>query len=330
MNVIMIIPTGIGCEIGGHNGDATPMARLLGSVCDKLIIHPNVVNASDINEMPSNALYVDGAMLDNFLNGVINLKEVRQNKILVAVNKPVKHEIVNAVSAARATLGIDAEIIELDTELNMLALKNEDGSAGGSWAGVDELGKQIRDLEFDALAITTYIDCSDDVVLDYFRNGGVNPWGAIEAIVSRAISKWIGKPVAHSPTERENPLKFNEVVDPRIAAEMLSDTYLFSVLKGLHKAPRPVVGNGLHIHDIDFVVMPYGCRGVPQIACETKGIPVIVVKENTTIYDYPPVESDIVVESYLEAAGVIAAAREGISLGALRRPLAATNILNTG
>ena len=32
MNVVMIIPTGIGCEIGGHCGDATPPARLLGGL----------------------------------------------------------------------------------------------------------------------------------------------------------------------------------------------------------------------------------------------------------------------------------------------------------
>ena len=54
MNVVFIIPTGIGCEIGGHAGDASTSAKLLASACDKLIIHPNVVNASDINEMGEN------------------------------------------------------------------------------------------------------------------------------------------------------------------------------------------------------------------------------------------------------------------------------------
>ena len=34
MNVVMIIPTGIGCEIGGHCGDANPPARLLGACCE--------------------------------------------------------------------------------------------------------------------------------------------------------------------------------------------------------------------------------------------------------------------------------------------------------
>ncbi len=55
MNVVLIIPTGIGCEIGGHAGDANPVAKLIGACCDNLILHPNVVNASDVNEMPENS-----------------------------------------------------------------------------------------------------------------------------------------------------------------------------------------------------------------------------------------------------------------------------------
>ncbi len=55
-NAVLLIPTGIGCEIGGHAGDATPVARLLAGSCDTLILHPNVVKASDINEAPQNAL----------------------------------------------------------------------------------------------------------------------------------------------------------------------------------------------------------------------------------------------------------------------------------
>src|SRR5689334_14321472 len=50
-NAVFLIPTGIGVELGGHAGDAGPASRLLASACDNLILHPNVVNASDINEM---------------------------------------------------------------------------------------------------------------------------------------------------------------------------------------------------------------------------------------------------------------------------------------
>ena len=111
MNIVMVVPTGIGAEIGGHSGDATPAAKLIASTCDKLFIHPNIVNAADINEMTNNMLYVEGSILDRFLEGQIGLEVVYNNKILVVDNSPVKPEIVNAVAGARATVGADIEII---------------------------------------------------------------------------------------------------------------------------------------------------------------------------------------------------------------------------
>ncbi|MCF7837516.1 MAG: DUF3326 domain-containing protein [Candidatus Marinimicrobia bacterium] len=33
MTVVMIVPTGIGCEIGGHCGDGNAPAHLLGGAC---------------------------------------------------------------------------------------------------------------------------------------------------------------------------------------------------------------------------------------------------------------------------------------------------------
>ncbi len=62
-NAVMIVPTGIGAEIGGHAGDATPVARMMAAACDTLITHPNVVNASDINELPEKGVYVEGSVL---------------------------------------------------------------------------------------------------------------------------------------------------------------------------------------------------------------------------------------------------------------------------
>ena len=58
-NVALLVPTGVGSEIGGHAGDAGPVTRLFGAICDTVITHPNVVNASDINELPENGLYVE-------------------------------------------------------------------------------------------------------------------------------------------------------------------------------------------------------------------------------------------------------------------------------
>ena len=41
---IFIVPTGIGCEVGGFAGDALPTAKLLASASGCLITHPNAVS----------------------------------------------------------------------------------------------------------------------------------------------------------------------------------------------------------------------------------------------------------------------------------------------
>ena len=330
MIAVMIIPTGIGCEIGGHAGDATPAARLIGSCCDKLILHPNVVNASDINEMPENALYVEGSMLDRFLLGGIQLKEVKQNKILVVVNKPVRAETVNAVNASRVTLGIDAEIMELENPLRMIG-KIKGGCAVGDAFGCDELIEQVSGCEFDALAITSLIEVSRDTAKKYFKSGGVNPWGGVEAMLSRFISTRINKPVAHAPIQpkevidEERNKEWDFVCDGRMAPEIISNCFLHSVLKGLHRAPR--IGYEIKNDDVDVMISPADCWGAPHKACVQNGIPIIEVMENKTIYS-KGLNNDqtIRVENYLEAAGMLSCMRAGIMPESVRRPLSKTKI----
>jgi hypothetical protein len=317
MNVAFIIPTGIGCAIGGHAGDATPAAKMIASMCDKIILHPNVVNASDINEMPSNALYVEGSMLDRFLEGSIGLKEVRRNKVLVAVSSPVKAETVNAINAANATIGMDATIIELSVPFKMSGWV-KDGVATGSSMGIQDLIYQVQKYNFDALAIASPIDVSSEESLRYFRGEqAVNPWGGIEAIISRQISEALNKPVAHAPIESSSTkgnnelfgLLYDEVVDPRKAAEICSNCYIHCILKGLHRAPR--IGSDITQRDVDALITPTGCIGRPHRACLNAGIPVIAVEENTTAYNLR--DSRITyVKNYLEAAGHLSCIKAGV------------------
>ncbi len=325
MKTVFIVPTGIAAEIGGHNGDAMPAANLIASVSDLMISHPNVYNASDINEILPNVLYVEGSMLDGFLWREYGLKKVYSNRILVAVNSPVNDETVNAVSAARATLGVDASIVELETPLVMKALiKN--GLADGNVTGVKELCSQFLEYDFDALAVATAIDFPPESSKKYFRDGGVNPWGAVEAIVSRAISNETGGPVAHAPLENPEMKMFNEVVDPRMAAEMVSFAYLHCVLKGLHKAPQR--GTEITADQMDVLISPDNCCGPPHLAFAAMGKPVIVVRGNKTLannrFEYDGI---VYVENYLEAAGVVAAVGAGISRESIVRPLAWTKVV---
>lgn len=330
MNIVMIVPTGIGCEIGGHAGDATPAARLLGACCDKIILHPNVVNASDINEMPENALYVEGSILDRFLEGDVQLEEVRSNRILLVCNKPIRPEVVNAASAARATLGIDIKVLGLDRPLEMITGFDPKGRATGDVRGWEELCKQVYEYEFDALAISSPISCPEDVQLHYFRNGGVNPWGGVEAMGSELIASRLSMPVAHAPTWNEvqsQELKtFNEVVDPRFSAEVISYAFLHCVLKGLHHAPR--LGTGLTNKDVDYLVTPMGCVGRPHQACMEAGIPIIAVRENKSVLKDPMPEDWIYLDTYLEAAGFLMAQNIGLSVESVRRPLGPTIVMN--
>src|SRR4030042_1657237 len=135
-NAVMIVPTGIGAEIGGHAGDATPTARLLAGVCDKLITHPNVVNASDINEMPDNGLYVEGSVISSLLMGTVGLQEVRSNRVLLVIDehgdKQISELAINAASAARATLGLDCPgVVKINPPIYLRAEYSSSGSAVG-------------------------------------------------------------------------------------------------------------------------------------------------------------------------------------------------------
>jgi len=342
MNIVLIIPTGLGAVIGGHAGDGNPVAKLIASTCDQLIVHPNVVNASDINEMTENTLYVEGSMLDRFLEGEIELKKVYSNKILLVVNE-ITNDVINSVSAARATIGIDIEVLKLKEPLVMVGEISFGGASGNVW-GCEQLIRQVSEYNFDALAISTPIKVAKDTVTSYLENGGINPWGWIEAFVSRKIADKIKKPVAHSPMDDKESEVYNILnnlsspVDPRMAAELVSVSYLHCILKGLHKAPIIIpIGSGKRnfhslisysVNDIDFLISPYGIWGRPHKACSKANIPVIVVKENTTCLSETVPDNVIKVENYLEAAGYIQTVKAGVSLESITRPLKETKVIS--
>ena len=175
VNGIFIIPTGLGCSIGGHAGDAVCAVNLIASQCDNLVVNPNAVNASDINEMSPNCLYVEGSNIDRFIRGEMDLQKAPSNKILLVVNAPVTVHTINSVNAARVSLGVNIDILELDEPLILRALFNADGSAGGEGSGVQGLLRQVAPEAFDALAVQTPIDVENSVVDRYLRHGGVNP-----------------------------------------------------------------------------------------------------------------------------------------------------------
>ena len=348
-NAVLIVPTGIGAEIGGHAGDATPVARLLASVCDTLITHPNVVNASDLNEMPGNGLYVEGSLLSRFLMGAIGLRPVRSNRVLVIIdahpNERFARATVNAVNAARATYGLRCpRVVILDPPLPVRGEYTQSGRAAGT---VDELERVFEVLdtyegEYDAVALSTLVEV-DVPHESYFSSRGemVNPWGGVEAMLTHAVSTVYNVPSAHAPMMESVDVANIDpgVVDPRMAAEVVSLTFLQSVLKGLHTAPRIAANPAemsqsdiLTARDVSCLVIPDGCIGLPTLAALEQGIPVIAVRENRSLMRndlnaLPWGEDQLhVVENYWEAAGVMAALKAGMSPGSVRRPLGEARI----
>jgi Protein of unknown function (DUF3326) len=320
LNGVFIIPTGLGCALGG-DAAFNPGVKLIASCADTLIVNPNAVNASDINELPPNCLYVEGSVIDRFLAGELNLRRTRTfNRILMVVNPPVLPLNINSMNAGIWGLGANVEILPLKVPLKMCAEFNSDGTAGGTYSGVDELIDQVKDLDFDALAIQTPIECDQAAAHWYWENGGINPWGGIEAIVSKAVARGIGKPVAHAPSDSSDHTLHSEiVVGLSMAPEIISNTYTFCILKGLHRAPRIefdlLAPGSVTRDDVDFLVSPHGCWGPPHEACSAAGIPILVVQENTTCFSegfvYPP-GGVLMVRNYLEAAGMILAMSSGI------------------
>ena len=344
-NVVMLLPTGIGAELGGHAGDATPAARLLAEVSDRLILHPNVVNASDLNEMPDNALYVEGSVLTRLLMGTIGLLPVRSNRVLAVIDS---HEdtlfsdaAINAVNAARSTYGLQCPaVVKLDPPISLRSHFTDFGTAAGTIDGLAPLWHILSEWRgnYDAVAISSVIDVPYAYHLEYFEQAGamVNPWGGVEAMLTHTISTVLNVPSAHSPMFENSDIANMDpgIVDSRMSAEAISSTFLQCILKGLAQSPRIITDRtdmGRHgvlsVEDISCIVIPDGCVGLPTLAALDQGITVVAVRENRNIMQNDlsmlPWDSGqfFLVDNYWEAAGVVASLKAGLDPLSVRRPL---------
>ena len=349
-NAVFLVPTGIGAEIGGHAGDAMPVAALLAAVCDTLITHPNVLNASDVIEQPANALYVEGSAVARLLQGLAGLQRVRNNRLLVVVG-PHDDELfvsaaINSVNAARVSYGLpQPQILRLEQGLRMDVRYTRSGRAAGRVQGLDALLGELRRRrgEYDAVAITSQIEVPAGYHFEYFDRMGdmVNPWGGVEAMLTHTISALYDVPAAHAPMleSREIANADPGVVDPRMAAEAVSLAMVQCILKGLQRSPRLVTDPEARRHhsvlnaaDVSCLVLPDGCVGLPTLAALEQGIPTIAVRENRNLMGNDLAELPWAagqfhpVENYWEAAGVMAALRAGLDPAAARRPIGGARV----
>ena len=194
-NTVMLIPTGVDCVMGGHAGDATPASRLLAQVSDHLIVHPNVVNASDVNEQTENTLYAEGSLICRLMMGTVGLRKVRQNRVLLITENRkdapnVVDQTINCAEGARATLGMDiSDVLVLEQELFLQTGVSDSGRVTGRAERLGHLLDVLREKRgtYDAVALATRITPHIDTVelhRSYFGKGGPNPWGGVEAILT--------------------------------------------------------------------------------------------------------------------------------------------------
>jgi len=336
---IFIVPTGIGCEIGGFAGDALPTAKLLASASGCLVTHPNVMNGGSLSEKDKNIFYVEGYSLDRFVRGEIGLKSVKEQKIGIIFDSAIEYELLTrhlqVADACVATLGINVDSYVVTKK--PLGIKIDPGSTGISGGVIKnpetliEAGKRLLERGITAIAIVgQFPDDSDSQETNTYREGkGVDPISGVEAVISHLISKFLKVPCAHAPAL--NPLKLNEKVDPRAAAEEIGHTFLPSVLIGLSNAPDLVelpnknYSISLHPNQLESIVVPNGALGGEAVlACIERNLNIIsvknenVLKVTSKLLNYPKL---IEVDNYIEAAGVILSIRRGINLRSIRRPL---------
>ncbi len=362
-NVSFIVPTGVGASTGGHAGDANVALKLIASISDTVFTHPNVVNASDLNEIPKNCYYIEGSILSRFLMGTIGLRHKTLNNILVILgehpDKKYMHAAYNSINAARAIYGTQiSDVIEIK-ELKMEISMTPSGRASGIIEGLDSVTDALQSYrhEYDAIAISSPMDMGVEAIKKYYNDhqDRVNPIGGVEALLTHWLSYNTNVNSAHSPMmeniEMDN-MDFG-IVDSRLSAELISTAYFMCVLKGLMQSPTVVFpdmiskddynrpypfvhyypNNTMTAADVNAIVIPKGCLGLPIFAALWQGMPVIAVEDNIQVEDATDTIRDmpwnrnqyIEVNNYLEAIGVLTSMREGVSLETAKRPLSTIN-----
>ena len=336
---IFVVPTGIGCEIGGFAGDALPAAKLIASATGCLITHPNVMNGGSLSEIDDRIYYVEGFSLDRFAKGEIGLRKVNKQRLGIIFDCSIDHEIlvrhIQVADACVATLGINIDsIVMTEKPLGVSFSNGSLGISSGYISNPDSLidaGKKLIQKGATAIAVVSkFPEEKNSKDINLYRSGkGVDSIAGVEAVISHLISKFLKVPCAHSPALL--PIEIQENVDPRAASEEIGYTFLTSVLIGLSKAPDLIelpCSNqrvSLYPHEIESIVVPSGSLGGEAVlACMERDLTIIAVNNKSVLsidnknLNYPKI---IKVNNYFEAAGVLLSLKEGINYKSINRPL---------
>jgi hypothetical protein len=332
-SIALVIPTGAGASIGGFIGDGGPVAQAFEAASDLTILHPNVVNGADLYGAGGKALYVDGFTLDEFFWGRSCLGAPvakRVGLILDRMSNEQRTLLINAANACCAVWGIDligyAECRE--PTRGTVRRSNIDHFLGELHNPfvLYEAAERLVAHGAQAIAVVTAIEgIPSEVWSSHYRGQSVNPVGAIEALISRAITWRTGVPCAHAPAYVDAMASADDVIDPRAAAEVISRTGLPCVLRGLANASS-VASDGVGIQDLTAIVVPFECAGgVPAIAARNYGIPLVAVRSNKCVVgvhaDRLGLKTMLPVENYAEAIAYVVTRKARISWRSIKGPL---------
>jgi hypothetical protein len=313
----------------------------LASTADYLITNPNAVNASDFIPLERNILYTEGYMIDLLCKGAIDLHVPYANRVgLVIEQSPgASLEVVfNVLNAVRAAHGVHIEDYVITAQaVGGRCVKNESGGFVGT---VDRPGVILEACEklvrrgVNAIALTTNVqDLPPDDYARHFAGECPNPVGGAEAILSHLVVRHFRVPAAHAPLLNVKDLALaDRVVDARGAGEFASASGLACVLVGLGRAPqidpagKGAIADVINRGNVLALVTPASCLGgIPALYAQRAGIPILAVSGNETILGVTAAALELPgvfeVASYAEAAGLVLALRQGISLQSLTRPL---------
>lgn len=325
---VSIIPTGVGAAIGGYAGDGLPAARLLSQIAGRLITHPNVLNGALMYWPIENALYVEGAALDDFAAGYLGLQlpSPPTNKIGLVLDASLSEDArirhLQVADAARATLGVQVEAYAVtDEPLGVqLAQAESNNASWGTLSRPDSLLRAARHLienaGVDAIAIVgKFPDDEDEELLASYRSGsGVDAIAGAEAVISHLVTRELCIPCAHAPSLP--PLDADASVSPKAAAEELGYTFLSCVLVGLSRAPRLIdlhsdkgrgtgpswtgsekfvsrtaeSGDVVTAKDVNALVIPKNAFGGAAVLslAARPDVLIVSVENNSTVLNVPP------------------------------------------
>ena len=346
MPTLMLVPTGIGCDIGGYAGDALPSARLLAAASGCLITHPNVMNGASLYWSDPRVHYVEGYGLDRFAVGEWALRPVRRQRIGLLLDAGIEPELaqrqIQVAEGCRASLGLDiGPVMSTDAPLDVTLERGASGASWGRLGSPDALlraGERLKQAGATAIAVVARFpeDPESEELAAYRQGSGVDALAGAEAVISHLLVKHLQIPCAHAPAL--DPLPLDPRLDPRAAGEELGYTFLACVLVGLSRAPDLVAAGrhrpgDLSVEQLGAVVVPEGALGGEAVlACVERNLPVVCVANPSVLSVTADAlglsQSVFHVSSYSEAAGLLLALREGLTPASLGRPLPALQRLD--